>query len=118
MDNAAAASKGHEADSTHPATPPPDETHFTLHYVAESPILDATAKRLSAQLGLEADRHAEATAPRSALVRYASADNHAAAREAGKILGEMGYSWKIEPATNRSSSTSPQRGLEIWLPNR
>ena len=106
-----------EEDSTNSGSRPVDRTHMTLHYVVDSPIVDAAAKRLSAQLGVEAEMRADATASRAAVIRYASGDDHAAAREAGKLLGEMGYSWKIEMAPNHPDAAS-QRAIEIWLPNR
>jgi len=88
-----------------------------IYYLTGSPVANAAAKRLSTRLGVHAEMHEEATAPRSALVRYDSIDGHSTAREVGKILGEMDYAWKIQTAPNHPG-TSSQGVVEIWLPNQ
>jgi hypothetical protein len=88
-----------------------------IHYLQGSLAAVAAAEQLSTRLGVQADIRAAATVPRSALVRYVSSDDHSAARQAGKILGEMDYTWKIEIAPHRPDAAS-QGVIEIWLPNR
>lgn len=104
-------------DLTNTRALPVGPKHVTIHYPTGSAVADAVAKRLSTRLGVQAEMREEATVPRSALVRYVSRDDHSAAREAGKILGEMGYHWKIEIAPKHPDASS-QGIIEIWLPNR
>jgi len=106
-----------EEDLTNSGAHPVGRERVVIHYLAGSPVADAAAKRLSTRLGVHAEMHEEATVPQSALVRYVSSDDHSAAREAGKILGEMDYAWKIETDPNRPGDSS-QGVIKIWLPNR
>jgi len=106
-----------EEDLTNSGAHPVGRERVVIHYLVGSPVADAAAKRLSTRLGVHAEMREEATVPRSALVRYDSSDDHSAAREAGKILGEMDYAWKIQPAPNHPG-TSSQGVVEIWLPNQ
>ena len=96
---------------------PVGQERVVIHYLAGSPGADAAAKLLSTRLGVHADMHEEAAVPPSALVRYVSSEDHSAARKAGKILGEMNYSWKIEAASDGRGDAS-QGVIKIWLPNR
>ena len=121
MGNPAASSATHESrveeDQPKSGAHPVGRERVVIHYLAGSPVADAAAKRLSTRLGVQAEMREEATVPRSALVRYDSSDDHSAAREAGKILGEMDYAWKIETAPNRPGDSS-QGVIKIWLPNQ
>ena len=89
---------------------PVGRKRVAIHYLVGSSVSDAAAKRLSTRLGVQPEMREVATVPRSALVRYASSDDHATAREAGKVLGEMGYAWKIEIAPNRPDASSLRYG--------
>ena len=121
MGNPAASSAEAESrageDPENSGAHPVNRARVVIHYLAGSPVADAAAKRLSTRLGVQAEMREEATVPQSALVRYVSSDDHSAAREAGKILGEMDYAWKIETAPNRPGDSS-QGVIKIWLPNR
>jgi hypothetical protein len=121
MGNPAASSAAHESrvekDLPNSGAHPVGRERVEIHYLAGSPVADAAAKRLSTRLGMQAEMREEATVPQSALVRYDSSDDHSAAREAGKIVGEMDYAWKIETAPNRPGASS-QRVIKIWLPNQ
>jgi len=116
-DASSAVAEGVGEDLTNSGAHPVGRERVVIHYLVGSPIADAAAKRLSTRLGVHAEMREEATVPQSALVRYASSDDHSAAREAGKILGEMAYAWKIETAPSRSGDSS-QGVIKIWLPDR
>ena len=106
-----------EEDRTNSAALAVGRERVVIHYLAGSPAADAVAKRLSKRLGVPAEMREEQTAPQSALILYGSSDDHSAAREAGKILGEMDYAWKIQTDPNHTGASS-QRVITIWLPNR
>jgi len=115
--SSAVAESGVGEDVTNSGAHPVGRERVVIHYLVGSRVADAAAKRLRTRLGGRAEMREEATVPQSALVRYASSDDHSAAREAGKILGEMDYPWKIETTPNRPGDSS-QGVIKIWLPDR
>jgi hypothetical protein len=92
---------------------------LSIHFAANQPLAEAETRRLTARLGARfdhADMHSETDMPSTAIIRYFSAPDHSAAREVGRLLGEMGYPWHIEsPLTDRP--TSSPGSVEVWIPN-
>jgi hypothetical protein len=92
---------------------------LSIHVPAHSPLAKAETSWLRARLGARFDYvkiHGETDMPSTAIIRYFSVPDHLAAREVGRLLGEMGYPWHIEnPLTGRPAS-SPRDG-EVWIPN-
>jgi hypothetical protein len=93
---------------------------LSIHYSAGSASSGDEAKQVATRLGSRFDRadlQGEAEVPQKAIVRFFSPDDHATARTVGKMLAEMGYTWRIDNLSRQASPSSP-RTIEVWLPAR
>jgi hypothetical protein len=92
----------------------------SIHFPAGSASAEADAKQLAARLGQSFEVKAagsDSEVLRTAIIRYSDETGHAAARDVGKILGEMRYSWRIERRST-DNPIPPQGSVEIWMPTR
>jgi len=93
----------------------------TLHPAAGSGDGGAQAEQLASQAGLAPDQigagPASGLGRGAALIRFHSTQDHALARRLGQELAGMGYAWRIENLSDRSSPPGRQ-AVEVWLPER
>ena len=93
----------------------------TLHPAAGSGDGGAQAGQLASQAGLAPDQVGAGTASGlgqgAAMIRFYSTRDHALARRLGQGLTGMGYAWRIEKLSDRTSPSGRQ-AVEVWLPKR
>jgi hypothetical protein len=91
-----------------------------VHYPASSEAAAANAKQLAAEAAPQFGRtelDGEADAPPATTIRYFFAEDHAAARDIGGMLGRMGLSWHLENQVNRTQKP-PQGTIEVSIAGR
>lgn len=111
-------------------TPPHGGQAVVILHAAGSQGGQAAAEQLASRVGLTPDQikrvgltpdqintRAAADVPSRAIIRFYTTEDHAWARRLGQELSQMGYSWRIENWSDRSSSPEHQVP-EVWLPER
>jgi hypothetical protein len=90
-----------------------------IYYSSTSSLAKADAQRVAAQVGSAfhgSELDAQTGVPTTGVVRFSDSRDHAFALRVGESLAGLGYSWKIDKASNLASS---QLGMvEVWIPTK
>jgi hypothetical protein len=102
-------------ETADPDTQPPI---ISIHFAVNAPAAEDQAKQVAGRLGSHFDQvemQGDAEIPRKAIVRFFSSQDHNAARSVGKMLADMGYSWRID---NKSKQGDSPHIIDVVLPPR